>query len=82
MEIEAAGEAHVVLLQTDLEGKVWLKGRLVVNLPQAEPVTHIKIRLSGIVRTMVMKVSRSDDSMRDVVDQPSTHRFTGAVDIP
>jgi hypothetical protein len=56
LEVRAPGEAHIVLMQTETDGKVWLEGKLVVSLPSPEAITHIKIRVKGIVRTMVMRV--------------------------
>ncbi|KAK4703965.1 hypothetical protein P7C70_g2252, partial [Phenoliferia sp. Uapishka_3] len=60
LEVTAAGEAHI-LLQQPLEGdgKSWLEGQLRVTLPQPESITHIKIRLKGVIRTMVMRVHGS-----------------------
>lgn len=53
----AAGEANPVLVQPEPDARTWLKGSLVLTLPSSEPVAYIKIRLKGVVRTMVMKVS-------------------------
>jgi len=56
LRFAAAGEANPVLVQPEPDARTWLKGDLVLTLPSSEPVTYIKIRLKGIVRTMVMKV--------------------------
>lgn len=56
VQIKARGEDHVVLAQTEVDGDVWVEGKLTVNLPSAEPITHVRIRVKGVVRTMVMKV--------------------------
>lgn len=65
LRFDAAGERNPVLLQPEPEARSWLKGSLVLSLPSAEPITHVRIRLEGVVRTMVMKVSRATCATRD-----------------
>ncbi|KAL8292346.1 hypothetical protein RQP46_001812 [Phenoliferia psychrophenolica] len=60
LQCTAAGQAHILLLQPlEGDGKVWLEGELKLSLPQPESITHIKIRLKGLVRTMVMRIHGS-----------------------
>ncbi|KAM0753262.1 hypothetical protein T439DRAFT_323903 [Meredithblackwellia eburnea MCA 4105] len=60
LDVKAAGDAHILLMQNLEEGgKTVLEGQLIVNLPSPEQITHIKIRLKAIVRTMVMRVHGS-----------------------
>ena len=58
LRFSAAGEHNPVLVQPEPDARTSLKGNLVLTLPSSEPVTYIKIRLKGVVRTMVMKVSQ------------------------
>lgn len=40
-------------------GRGWIEGTLTLNLVQPEAITHVKIRIKGVVRTMVLKVHGS-----------------------
>ncbi|GAA6064398.1 hypothetical protein JCM10212_007136 [Sporobolomyces blumeae] len=59
LELEARGKEHVVLIQEEPDGQTDLTGTLKVSLKEPEAVTHVKIRLKGIVRTLVMKAHAS-----------------------
>ncbi|GAA5864052.1 hypothetical protein JCM1840_000686 [Sporobolomyces johnsonii] len=59
LELEARGRERVVLIQERPDADVDLHGRLKVVLREPEGVTHIKIRLKGIIRTLVMKAHAS-----------------------
>lgn len=57
LEIEAPGaEGRIVMMQREVEGKVFIEGTLSVTLPTPEALTFIRIKAKGVVRTMVMKV--------------------------
>ncbi|GAA5932192.1 hypothetical protein JCM1841_001223 [Sporobolomyces salmonicolor] len=59
LELEARGRERVVLIQEQPDQDVDLHGRLKAVLKEPEGVTHIKIRLKGIIRTLVMKAHAS-----------------------
>ncbi|ORY87438.1 hypothetical protein BCR35DRAFT_38591 [Leucosporidium creatinivorum] len=59
LQVKARGEDHVVLSQTEVGGDVWIEGKLVVTLPQPEQISFLRLRVKGVVRTMVMKVHGS-----------------------
>lgn len=49
----------MIMIQEEPDGKTDLQGVLKVLLKEPETITHIKIRLKGIVRTLVMKAHAS-----------------------
>ena len=62
LELYARGREHVILIQEEPDGITELQGVLKLVLRDPESVTHVKIRLKGIVRTLVMKV-RNESSL-------------------
>ncbi|GAA5829294.1 hypothetical protein JCM3766R1_001049 [Sporobolomyces carnicolor] len=59
LELYARGREHVILIQEEPDGITELQGVLKLVLRDPESVTHVKIRLKGIVRTLVMKAHAS-----------------------
>ncbi|GAA5911770.1 uncharacterized protein JCM6883_001263 [Sporobolomyces salmoneus] len=59
LELKARGREHVILIQEEPDGVTELAGVLSMVLKEPESVTHVKIRLKGIVRTLVMKAHAS-----------------------
>ncbi|GAA6004368.1 uncharacterized protein JCM10292_001448 [Rhodotorula paludigena] len=59
LEMRAHGQDHVVLIQENPDEDASLAGVLDVKLKDPESITHIKIRLKGLVRTLVMKAHAS-----------------------
>ncbi|GAA5978770.1 hypothetical protein JCM5350_004816 [Sporobolomyces pararoseus] len=57
LSIPARGSQHVILIQELPDSSTLLSGTLTLNLPNppGESISHLKIRLKGIVRTLVMK---------------------------
>ncbi|GAA6010293.1 hypothetical protein JCM11491_006252 [Sporobolomyces phaffii] len=59
LEIQARGTQHVILIQEEPDGVTELQGVLKMVFKEPESITHVKIRLKGIVRTLVMKAHAS-----------------------
>ncbi|GAA6055310.1 hypothetical protein JCM3770_004833 [Rhodotorula araucariae] len=59
LELHARGKDQVVLVQELPDGDVTLDGVLQVILREPETITHIRIRLKGMVRTLVQKAHAS-----------------------
>jgi hypothetical protein len=56
LELQARGKEHIILIQEEPDGQTELSGQLNLKLlKEPEQVSHVKIRLKGIVRTLVMK---------------------------
>lgn len=59
LELQARGKEHVVLVQEAPDGDVTLDGHLQVHLREPESITHVRVRLKGMVRTLVQKAHAS-----------------------
>ncbi|BGP00093.1 hypothetical protein NBRC10513v2_004316 [Rhodotorula toruloides] len=59
LEVQARGRDQMVLIQEVPDGEAHLDGMLRVSLKEPESITHVKIRLKGMVRTLVMKAHAS-----------------------
>ncbi|KAI5477556.1 hypothetical protein MNV49_006144 [Pseudohyphozyma bogoriensis] len=62
LELTAAGEQFIIIQGSPTDGKTWLEGGeslLKVALPSSETITHVKIRIKGVVQTMVMRIHGS-----------------------
>ena len=85
LELQARGKEHVVLVQEAPDGDVTLDGHLQVHLREPESITHVRVRLKGMVRTLVQKAHASGrHPVSDEVDffegnLGSLHRGVGKV---
>ncbi|GAA6043900.1 hypothetical protein JCM8097_004298 [Rhodosporidiobolus ruineniae] len=59
LELNARGREHVVLIQEVPDGECSLDGKLKLSLPAPESITHVRVRLKGVIRTLVMKAHSS-----------------------
>ncbi|BGP40699.1 hypothetical protein JCM10449v2_004661 [Rhodotorula kratochvilovae] len=59
LQLHARGKEQVVLVQELPDGDVALDGVLQVVLREPETITHIRVRLKGMVRTLVQKAHAS-----------------------
>lgn len=64
LHLQARGEQHVVLVQQAPGAPVPIEGKLVMHLQQPEAISFLRIRVKGVVRTLVNKVSE-DEIRRD-----------------
>ncbi|GAA5960463.1 hypothetical protein JCM3765_003642 [Sporobolomyces pararoseus] len=57
LSLPARGSRHIILIQESPDSSTPLTGTLTLNLPNqpGESISHLKIRLKGIVRSLVMK---------------------------
>ncbi|GAA5839118.1 hypothetical protein JCM11251_003681 [Rhodosporidiobolus azoricus] len=62
LELTARGRDHIVLIQEVPDAATSLNGMLKVNLKDPEGITHIRVRLKGVIRTLVMKAQASGRS--------------------
>ncbi|GAA6021562.1 hypothetical protein JCM10207_005068 [Rhodosporidiobolus poonsookiae] len=59
LEITARGRDHVVLVQEMPDAETNLEGRLKVVLKDPESITHIRVRVKGVIRTLLIKPQSS-----------------------
>ncbi|GAA5987477.1 hypothetical protein JCM11641_003842 [Rhodosporidiobolus odoratus] len=59
LEVRARGREHVVLIQEIPDADTNLEGCLKVVLKEPEGITHVRVRVKGIIRTMVMQAQSS-----------------------
>ncbi|BGP16824.1 hypothetical protein JCM10213_004670 [Rhodosporidiobolus nylandii] len=60
LELQARGREQVVLIQEVPDGETKLDGRLKVVLKEPEGITHVRARIKGVIRTMVVRPGSSD----------------------
>ncbi|GAA5932257.1 uncharacterized protein JCM15063_001172 [Sporobolomyces koalae] len=77
LELQARGREHVILIQDEPDGPTTLAGTLKVLLREPETVTHVKVRLKGIVRTLVMKAHAS--GRHPVSDEVTFHEASSTL---
>ncbi|GAA5931456.1 hypothetical protein JCM3775_006858 [Rhodotorula graminis] len=59
LDLDARGKDHVILVQEQPDSDVTLAGTLTVHLRDPEAITHVRVRLKGMVRTLAQKAHAS-----------------------
>ncbi|KDE03945.1 hypothetical protein MVLG_05579 [Microbotryum lychnidis-dioicae p1A1 Lamole] len=59
LELRAPGENHIILMQSRPGETMKLQGKLVLQLPNPEAISQVRVRVKGIVRSLVLKVHGS-----------------------
>ncbi|GAA5856695.1 hypothetical protein JCM9279_000304 [Rhodotorula babjevae] len=59
LDLDARGKDHVILVQEQPDSDVTLSGTLTLVLRDPEAITHVRVRLKGMVRTLAQKAHAS-----------------------